>query len=242
MNLTTEIRENTEGPKTSPRFLRRLLSVSSMGSVVNNALQALNPQGRRGIQCDRLKRMTRALPNPDPRRSERGFTMALLLALAVVMGILLLKAEPKLEAVVQRENETELIFRGEAIANALKVYKAKSGRYPQKLEDLMKTSPHILRQPYKDPMTKDGEWEYVYQVQPGATGDTTGLPFVGVRSKSMKDSIHMYQNKTLVHDWVFSAEPNILGLPGAGGGKGAPGGDPGGKGSTGPSPTAPSKP
>jgi type II secretory pathway pseudopilin PulG len=183
--------------------------------------------------------MSRALPNPDLRRSERGFTMALLLAMAVVMGIMLLKAEPKLEAVVQRENESELIFRGESIANALKIYKAKSGRYPQKLDDLMKTSPHILRQPYKDPMTKDGEWEYVYQVQPGVSGDTTGLPIVGVRSKSMKDSVHMYQNRTLVHDWVFSAEPNILGLPGGGGGKGgAPsGGDPGkGAGSSTPAP------
>ena len=172
--------------------------------------------------------MLRSLPDPDPRRSERGFTMALLLAVAVVMGIMLMAAEPKLEAMVQRENESELIFRGEAIANALKIYKAKSGRYPQKLEDLMKVSPRILRQPYKDPMTKDGEWEYVYQVQPGATGDTTGLPFVGVRSKCMKDSVHMYQNRTLVHDWVFTAEPNILGLPGGGGGKGgAPGPGPG---------------
>ncbi|HJW08726.1 MAG TPA: type II secretion system protein [Holophagaceae bacterium] len=188
--------------------------------------------------------MNRALPNPDPRRSERGFTMALMLAMAVVMGIMLLKAEPKLEAVVQRENEAELIFRGEAIANALKIYKAKSGRYPQKLDDLMKTRPLILRQPYKDPMTKDGEWEYVYQVQPGATGDTTGLPFVGVRSKSLKDSIHVYQNKTLVHDWIFSAEPNILGLPGSsGGGKGgAPQGGPGGKGDPGPASSAPTKP
>ncbi len=107
----------------------------------------------------------------------------------------------------------------------------------------MKVSPHILRQPYKDPMSKDGEWEYVYQVQPGATGDTTGLPFVGVRSKCMKDSIHMYQNRTLVHDWVFTAEPNILGLPGSGGGKGgAPAPGDGGKGQDGPSPTAPSKP
>src|SRR5512140_1170368 len=105
--------------------------------------------------------MNRALPNLSHRRSERGFTMALLLAIAVVMGIMLLKAEPKLESVVQRENESELIFRGEAIANALKIYKAKSGRYPQTLEDLMKVTPHILRQPYKDPMSKDGEWEKV---------------------------------------------------------------------------------
>lgn len=153
------------------------------------------------------------------RGRERGFTMALLLAMIVVMVILTTKAVPMARTVVQRENEAELIFRGEAIANALRIYKAKTGAYPTDLNDLMKVKPHILRQVYKDPMTKDGAWDYLYQVQAGATGDTTGLPIVGVRSKSMKDSIKIYQNKTLIHDWVFSADANILGLP-QGGGKG----------------------
>ena len=163
---------------------------------------------------------------PDVRASERGFTMALLLAMIVVMVILTAKAAPLVRTVVQRDNEAELIFRGEAIANALRIYKAKSGAYPTSLDDLMKVKPHILRRVYKDPMTREGDWDYVYQVQPGATGDTTGLPIVGVRSKSMKDSIKMYQNKTLIHDWVFSADANILGLPGA------PGGVKGGGGAT----------
>ena len=77
----------------------------------------------------------------------------------------------------------------------------------------MEVKPHILRRVYKDPMTREGDWDYLYQVQPGATGDTTGLPIVGVRSKSMKDSIRIYQNKTLIHDWIFSADANILGIP-----------------------------
>jgi len=39
-----------------------------------------------------------------------------------------------------------------------------------------------------------------------------GLPIVGVRSRSAKDSIHIYQNKTLVRDWLFSADQNLLGI------------------------------
>lgn len=160
-----------------------------------------------------------------PRRSrERGFTMALLLAMIVVMVILTMKAVPMARTVVQRDNEAELIFRGEAIANALRIYKAKTGAYPTDLNDLMKVKPHILRRVYKDPMTQEGAWDFLYQVQPGMTGDTTGLPIVGVRSKSLKDSIKVYQNKTLIHDWVFSADANILGLP-QGGGRGAGSGD-----------------
>lgn len=169
-------------------------------------------------------------PETARRGRERGFTMALLLAMIVVMVILTTKAVPMARTVVQRENEAELIFRGEAIANALRLYKARTGAYPTDLNDLMKVKPHILRQVYKDPMTKDGVWDYLYQVQPGMSGDTTGLPIVGVRSKSMKDSIKVYQNKTLIHDWVFSADANILGLPqgdgrGTGSGEGTP--DPG---------------
>ena len=150
--------------------------------------------------------------------------MALLLAMAVVMVILTMKAVPLARTVVQRDQEAELIFRGEAIANALRIYKAKTGAYPTNLDDLMKVKPRILRKVYKDPMTREGDWDYLYQVQPGATGDTRGLPIVGVRSKSMKDSIKIYENKTLIHDWIFAADANILGMPGSdAGGKGSGG-------------------
>ncbi|HET6330160.1 MAG TPA: type II secretion system protein [Holophagaceae bacterium] len=164
--------------------------------------------------------ISRLHPARGARSSERGFTMALLLAMAVVMVILTAKAVPLARTVVQRDQEAELIYRGEAIANALRIYKAKTGAYPADLNDLMKAKPRILRRVYKDPMTREGDWDYLYQVQPGAAGDTTGLPIVGVRSKSLKDSIRVYQNKTLIHDWIFSADANILGMPGPGKGNG----------------------
>ncbi|NWJ42305.1 MAG: type II secretion system protein [Geothrix sp.] len=147
-----------------------------------------------------------------PSRSQRGFTMALALAVAVVMGIMLMKAGPLVSAEVQRENEAELIFRGEAIAAAFKLYASKAGRYPMDLDEVMKVRPRILRQKYKDPMTPGGEWEYITQVRPGASGSTDGLPIVGVRSKSTLNSIRIYQNKTLVREWQFTAEQNLLGI------------------------------
>jgi hypothetical protein len=138
--------------------------------------------------------------------------MALALALAVVMGLMLMKSGPNMIAEVQRENEAELIFRGEAMASALRIYFAKAGRYPTDLDELMKVRPRILRQKYKDPMTTDGQWELITQVQPGASGNKEGLPIVGVRSRSMADSFRIYQNKTLVHDWIFTADQNLLGV------------------------------
>lgn len=177
------------------------------------------------------------------RKGQSGFTMALALALIVVMGVMLMKAGPSLVAEVQRANESELIFRGEAIAEALRLYFAKFHKYPTDLDEVMKVRPRILRQKYTDPMTPNGEWEYLTQVQPGASGSMEGLPIVGVRSRAQVDSIHLYQNKSLISDWVFTADPNLIGpggrvlTPGAGaeddptktGGKGLGSTDPGPK-------------
>jgi type II secretory pathway pseudopilin PulG len=145
-------------------------------------------------------------------RSQRGFIMALALAVAVVMGLMLMKAGPNIIKEVQRENESELIFRGEAIAAAIKIYSAKTGRFPTSLDDVMKVRPRILRQKYLDPMTAEGDWDYVTQVQPGASGNKEGLPIVGVRSKSNANGIHTYQNKENPRDWLFSADQNLLGV------------------------------
>ncbi len=165
--------------------------------------------------------------------------MALLLGVIVVMGIFLAQAVPMVKTEVQREKEADLIFRGEAIARALREYRAKTGKYPQDLDELMKIRPLILRQKYKDPMTKDGDWEYIYEVQAGTTGDTRGLPIIGVHSKAEVDSLKIYKGKTLVSDWRFVADERVLGAGGTGGGdKGMPpaggtgtGGVDGGKGS-----------
>ena len=145
-------------------------------------------------------------------RKQRGFTMALALAVAVVMGLMLMRTAPAVVAEVQRENEAELIFRGEAIAAALATYNTKAGKYPTSLEEVMKLRPRILRQAYKDPMTAEGDWDYITQVQPGASGNKEGLPIVGVRSKSPLNSIHIYQDKTLVRDWMFTGNQNLLGV------------------------------
>lgn len=157
-------------------------------------------------------------------RGQEGYILAMLLGVCTVMGILLTKALPAVNAEVQREAEAELIYRGEHIARGIKAYQAKTGGYPIELQQLLKLKPRLLRQVYKDPMTPSGEWELVYAVSPGASGDTTNLPIVGVRSRSLKDTFKIYKNKTVARDWVFSATEAILGLPGSGR-DGAPGGE-----------------
>ena len=142
--------------------------------------------------------------------------MALLIVMTVIMGLLLTKAQPYARAQVMRDREAELIFRGEAIARAIKLFQLRTGRYPTTLEDLQAVRPRIIRRIYKDPMTKDGEWRRIYAVQPGASGDTTGLPIVGVASKSEEDRTYkVYKGKSMYSDWIFSATDNMMGLPSA---------------------------
>ena len=135
---------------------------------------------------------------------QRGFILALLLALITATGILLTKAMPSVVAEVQRDQEEELIFRGEAIRTAMRRYKAKTGKYPTSLEDLVKVRPRILRKLYKDPMTAAGEWEIVTAVQAGASGNTTGLPIAAIHSRSQKQQD---RNKGHFHGFPIFKEP-----------------------------------
>ena len=139
----------------------------------------------------------------------------MVLAMATIMGIMVSKAFPAHYTEVRREMEAELIFRGEAIARAIRVYQQKTGTYPTSLSDLGKLRPRILRKLYRDPMTPSGEWDLVTAVQAGPSGEARGLPIVGVRSRSDKDSFKIYRGKTLYSDWVFSATDNLLTVPGA---------------------------
>lgn len=139
------------------------------------------------------------------RGQQEGFILAQLLALITVMGILLTKAMPSVIAEGQREQEEELIFRGEALRNALRCYRAQTGTYPTRLEDLMKVRPRILRQFYRDPMTPDGAWELVTQVQPGVSGSAGGGPITAVHSRSGLSSFRGYQGKAVYSEWLFSA-------------------------------------
>jgi len=153
-------------------------------------------------------------PQPESGARERGFILVMLLAFITIMGIFLTVALPSVSAEIQRDQEAELIFRGEAIANAIRQYKAKTGSYPLNLEDLTKIRPRLIRKLYQDPMTREGDWDLITAVQPCSSGDNTGLPIVGVKSRCQKDSYRVYKGKDLISDWSFSVADNILGIPG----------------------------
>jgi type II secretory pathway pseudopilin PulG len=164
---------------------------------------------------------------------ENGYAMAALLVMLGVMLVLMSAALPAWRFQARREKEAELIFRGEQIARSIYLYQRKNGpgAFPPSLDVLVQG--RYLRKKYKDPMTKDGEFQLLLagmapqgrgrgnqpqQQQPQVTGiNQPGI--IGVQSKSKEASIRTYMGRTRYNEWQFNSA-NVaarMGGPGRGG-------------------------
>jgi hypothetical protein len=189
-----------------------------------------------------------------PRRltSDAGYAMAALLVMLNVMAVLMTVAIPVWKTAVKREKEAELIWRGGQYARAVNLFRMKyANAYPPNVDILLKE--RFLRKKYKDPMSKDGEFQLLYAAQQqqragaggvsGAAGQitpatppapvpldpTTQGPagatggIMGVASKSTEASLKIFNGRTKYNEWQFTPQ-TVLGNRAAGAPKpGAPG-------------------
>lgn len=105
--------------------------------------------------------------------------MAAMLVAIAVSGILLSMAMPAWKQLAQREKEAELIFRGEQYARAIGLFQRKyAGAFPPSVDLLVEQK--FLRRKYKDPMTKNGDFEILYQnsaaALPGQASESARMP------------------------------------------------------------------
>lgn len=145
-----------------------------------------------------------------------GFTLLSVLFMITVFGISLMGANQYWRTTVKRENEKELLFRGDEIRKGIKSYYHSSGgsrekAYPQTLEALLKdprslTVKRHLRRIYRDPMTRAGEW--------GIVRDKSGK-IKGVFSKSLEKPLKIsgfpkeyahFEAALTYSDWRFVYE------------------------------------
>jgi type II secretory pathway pseudopilin PulG len=162
--------------------------------------------------------------------SEAGFVMGALLASIFIMSLLLAMALPVWHHAARRERESELIFRGEQYARAIALWqRQRPGSTPQNLEILVEE--RFLRKRYRDPMTRDGEFQILLQsdlatISAGQMADSengserfseqsTQNPnaaeypggvaggIVGVVSTSDGLSIASYNGRNRYNEWVF---------------------------------------
>lgn len=193
------------------------------------------------------------------RRGESGYALVALLAVMTIMALLLTAAVPNIRQQTQRSLEAEAIWRGEQVAEAIRLYaSAHRGQLPTSIDQLLEGNERgsqrvqILRRvAAKDPLSSDGEWKLVkptdpalakfqaavtiyaggrtpqtrdpflqnYQRRLGAildlgsgedapggedsSADTSG-PFIGVTSRSRRNSIIAYYGIERHDQWIFT--------------------------------------
>ncbi len=102
---------------------------------------------------------------PTRRREQAGYSLLMVIFLVATMIILASAAALKIDTQGRRERETELAWRGQQYERAIGMYFRKFGKYPTRIDDLVKQTNGVrfLRQAYKDPMNKDdGSWRFIY--------------------------------------------------------------------------------
>ena len=167
------------------------------------------------------------------REAESGFTLAAVLVIMAIMAIFLTVAVQTVTFQQRREKEEELIFRGNQIVEAIRLFRARNGRFPMTLKELATAKPRVLRKVWTDPITGKVDWDPVFLGQeginlgggappvptptptPGIGGATGGGekvgPIVGVCSPSCADSIKVLDGRTRYCDWKFVFDPTRQG-------------------------------
>lgn len=132
-----------------------------------------------------LAEETSTVPAPRARRPRRlgkwrtrAYTIVALAVGVTLMNIAVAAALPAWSHMIQHDKEEELIFRGLQIAEAIRVFQIRFGRYPINLKELMDTEPRSIRQLWANPMREDGRWGLIpVGIVPGTPG-AQGLPGV----------------------------------------------------------------
>jgi hypothetical protein len=113
-----------------------------------------------------------ALPqtgNNSRPHNQAGYALLTVIFMVATMILLATTAALRIDTQGRRERETELAWRGEQYQRAIGLYFRKFGKYPTKVDDLVKQTNGVrfLRQAYPEPMNKDdGSWRFIY-VGPG---------------------------------------------------------------------------
>jgi len=110
-------------------------------------------------------------------RRQRGVLMVALMAGIAIAMILSTVAVQKWSDVLRRDAEAEMMFRAQDISRAIKRFQIDRGRLPNELKELLEVGAHrpqyFIRQLWKDPLVKGGQWQLVYAAPGGGVFDPT---------------------------------------------------------------------
>jgi len=107
----------------------------------------------------------RIQPNSRPRseRQEEGFLLLGVLFMVLLITLALAIAAPKMAESIRRDKEIETVHRGMQYARAIQIYFNKYGRYPNTIDQLVKSNDQrFLRKRYLNPMTGKDDWRLIH--------------------------------------------------------------------------------
>lgn len=140
-----------------------------------------------------------------------------------ILTILIAAVGPSVYAIVQRDKETELIFRGRQYARAIVLFQRRFGRLPISLKELANSRPRTLRRLFKEPMCNCDGWHLIIAGTPDAV--PPGSPQPGMRPTPKTPGLWTTPGSGSdnrppgTYTGLFSTTPP----PGAGGGAPTPG-------------------
>ncbi|HTC91919.1 MAG TPA: hypothetical protein VK699_00520 [Terriglobales bacterium] len=112
--------------------------------------------GPQGTAPGRRLRTFQHLPlAPGARKpGQRGYVILVILLMLALLTLAMVEAAPSAAVQVRRDQEEELVRRGDQYVRAIRRFYRKFGRYPTSLDELKDTN-HLrfLRRQYKDPIT-----------------------------------------------------------------------------------------
>lgn len=135
------------------------------------------------------------------KRRDSGYALLLMMFFLALLVISMAAVAPTVLSSVQRERETEMVWRGRQYTRGIRMYYLKMKRFPTSLDDLTqpKMGIRFMRQAYKDPMNQvDGSWRLIYvgpngqligslsdrPVMVGGMGVSAGTPGTGALGSS----------------------------------------------------------
>ena len=155
----------------------------------------------------------------DSRDCARGFTYLGVLFAVALIGLSLAAVGVLWDSARMREREAELLFVGNQYRQAIGAYyrqPASPGRYPPRLEDLLKDprtpqTARYLRQLYPDPITGKPEWGMVK----GPDGGIAGIYSLSEKEPRKIANFRLrdasFENKKKYSEWQFIYAPTTAG-------------------------------
>lgn len=133
-----------------------------------------------------------------PMRGEEGYTLVALLAVMTIIALLLVTAAPSVRQQTQRALEEEAIWRGEQVAEAIRLFaQAHGGQLPTSMDQLLEGNPRgaknvqILRpEAARDPLSSTGEWRLIAPNDPALVRFQVAVTtYAGGRTPQTRDPI-----------------------------------------------------